>query len=975
MYKFPPNRPKEGIYNNPTPELECWLIESASATLFGGIFAKTPFPQAHPANSSYPFQPPDNCGSTIPPGFEQQVAAEGWPKRGESISCKRAGLSKAELKDLVKVLHARGDQLLETVKRSLLADDQSTPSPAKAPTDQWSDPPSPTEWREWIEYIGRRKPISFACDDDPHFDDIRKLHEMTSDLDSRVRSLLLVSPAQPPQPNPVEPHVYTSDRQPGHQLLSTQPTATKYSGEHRGTISTEKHAQGSSLPDSKIEAGTGKPQRRRQNQSQRRQISAQHEIPLDPNQSRSQNNNYQYQHRAPQFGFPPTGPHRVGAQQQASHKGAPEHGFPQYEAPQGQVSQGHLGRGPLPVQRANGFQPRPPPRNQRLYEPSLTTSNSYLQQQQRNQVFSPPVWASINAQVEWLNRVAKVEIGRAEISTTELQEKENLRLVLEVVCREVISELERSKNGSFDPSSVALKSFGSLSSGFATHSSDMDLVLLSPRSLPDPASADSEIPRMLEKRFLGLGHGAQLLTRTRVPIIKFCEKPTPELLAVLRLERTKWEEYKLSQAHKEQLSQPNELQPNNYLSSPPASVERSAHGGNPGPNESPAKSGDRAEESKEDSPEALVEMYEMAIRDGWYNDLERVLIRQFVELVKQHPGDPDNAELAQARFLLDSLPDVLRRYRRKPGFSSARLEFPKTGVGVHCDINFSNHLALHNTLLLRCYCICDPRVRDMVLFIKAWAKRRKINSAYHGTLSSYGYVLMVLHYLVNVATPPVVPNLQLAWKPPTSGSYGTLLEETTADGYDVRFWRSEAEIKNLAVEGRLTQNKETVGSLLHGFYGYFAHQGTHIIWGGFSWGYDVLSLRTRGGILSKQSKGWVAAKTETVEQAAPGQEAKEVRQRYLFAIEDPFEHEHNIARTVVHHGIVAIRDEFRRAHSIIQRVGQAGVTDDLFAEAPERNDLQRKRDSPKRAGPRGGTKQTGQKAAIANSTDAQLERP
>jgi len=972
MYTFQPNRPSKGIYNRPTPELERWLKDSASATLFAGIFAKSPYPEAHQANTSYSCKPPDTSANTIPPGFERKVAAEGWPKAGESIFNKpKPGLSETELRDLVKVLHARGDELLESVKHCMLAENQSTPSPAKVPSDR-TDPPSPTEW---TECRGRGKPTSFALDD-PSFDEVRRLHEMTSDLDSRVRSLLLESPAQPPQPDPVEPNLHASHPQHGHQLLSIQHGATGHQQEHRGTLNTGKNTQTSSLPDSNLETSTGKPQRRSQNQAQRRQVVASPEIPFGPSSSTSRSNNYQYQHRGSQFTFPPTGPQRYGVQYSTMHNGLTERGFHRYEAPQGQPSQGYHGRGPLPIQHANGFQPRPPPKTQRLYEPGLTTTNSYLQRQQQNQVFSPPVWASINAQIEWLNRVAQGEIGKAQISTTELVEKENLRLVLEVVCREVISELERSKDGSFDPSSVALRNFGSLRSGFATHSADMDLVLLSPHSRPDLASADSEIPRMLEKRLLELGHGAQLLTRTRVPIIKFCEKPTPELLEVLRVERTKWEAYRLRQAHKEQTLQSNDPQPNNYLSSPPASVEQSSsQKDNAGPGSSPAKSEDHAEENQEYSLEALVEMYEMAIRDGWYNDLERGVIRQFVELVKQHRADPDNPELIKARLALDSLPDNLRRYRRKRGFCSARLEFPKTGVGIHCDINFSNHLALHNTQLLRCYCLCDSRVRDMVIFVKAWAKRRKINSAYHGTLSSYGYVLMVLHYLVNVATPPVLPNLQLAWKPPTSGSYGALLEETTADGYDVRFWRSESEITKRAASGRLTDNQESVGSLLRGFFGYFAHQGTHIIWGGFSWGYDVLSLRTRGGIVSKQSKGWVAAKTETVEPAAPGQEAKEVRQRYLFAIEDPFEHEHNIARTVVHHGIVAIRDEFRRAYSIIQRAGQGGVVDDLFVEAPDRRDLPRKRDTPKQAGADGKPQQSVQKAAIANKTVAQLERP
>lgn len=468
----------------------------------------------------------------------------------------------------------------------------------------------------------------------------------------------------------------------------------------------------------------------------------------------------------------------------------------------------------------------------------------------------------------------------------------------------------------------------------------MDLVLISPYSRPDPASADSKIPRLLEKRFLDLGHGAQLLTRTRVPIIKFCERPTPGLMETLRGEREKWENYMSSMTAK--TDRATDASEAVSVDTEKTLVESVA-----GTASTSAAPDEVISANEEDSHEDLVHMYRRAIKDGWYDDSERTLIEQFTQLVDQHRDDPDSTQLLEARQKLKDLPDVLKAYRRKQGFQAARLEFPKLGVGNHCDINFSNHLALHNTLLLRCYCHCDPRVRDMVLFVKAWAKRRKINSPYHGTLSSYGYVLMVLHYLVNVATPPVVPNLQLSWKPPRQGSWEAPREDTIVDGYDVRFWRSEVEIKAAAAKGLLTSNKESVGSLLRGFFGYFAHQGSHIQWGGFSWGMDVLSLRTRGGLLSKQSKGWVAAKTDTMESAVPGQDIKAIRQRYLFAIEDPFEHEHNIARTVVHHGIVAIRDEFRRTFAMIQRVGKgAGVVEELFAEAEDRTDLQRKRVSP-----------------------------
>ena len=108
------------------------------------------------------------------------------------------------------------------------------------------------------------------------------------------------------------------------------------------------------------------------------------------------------------------------------------------------------------------------------------------------------------------------------------------------------------------------------------------------------------------------------------------------------------------------------------------------------------------------------------------------------------------------------------------------------------------------------------------------------------------------------------------------------------------------------------------------------------------WTHDTLSLRTIGGIVPKQAKGWTGAKTETVDLSGPGSQTKEIRQRYLFAIEDPFEIDHNIARTVVHNGIVAIRDEFRRAHTLIKNAGvfPGKGPEDMFAEADEKENLQ-----------------------------------
>jgi terminal uridylyltransferase len=58
-----------------------------------------------------------------------------------------------------------------------------------------------------------------------------------------------------------------------------------------------------------------------------------------------------------------------------------------------------------------------------------------------------------------------------------------------------------------------------------------------------------------------------------------------------------------------------------------------------------------------------------------------------------------------------------------------------------------NHLAVANTRLLRAYGSIDARVRTLVFLIKYWAKRRHLNSPSDGTLSSYGFIICLIHFL------------------------------------------------------------------------------------------------------------------------------------------------------------------------------------------------------------------------------------
>ncbi|KAK4181853.1 putative caffeine-induced death protein 1 [Triangularia setosa] len=793
------------------------------------------------------------------------------------------------------------------------------------------------------------------------------------------------------------------------------------------------------------------------------------------------------------------------------------------------------------------------------------------------------------AQAQYLETICNTVIANAEIDVNDIREKENFRARIEMVARDVITQFENSQAGQqwFPPDSVQLKCFGSLMSGFATKDADMDLGLLSPLSRPQPEASDSPIPRLIEKAFLDLGLGARLLSRTRVPIIKVCERPPEELRAALVKERENWEKGTEDEVDVEEVH--DEVEP------PPEGEEAQPLRGSEGQPSAPA-----IDESEASTPEQLLEFFR---QDGkslsnYYNAAKKVLrklgghdithsnisamkpediellnrvclafvqglahekvrdtllnckslnrydllvtrmprtlfgvlfqiegqmlveswdnrkvrekddyleerakftlerwkdllnrsyagqdplayqkeLQNFVESLKRIPsialmhlaqgqhepaaayhkrahklllelgpsgtlsdGDPIlsivirryidgiwNADIQQQVDEFSTTQDALtleavaRKHKslqlahdyerclqkglyQEPAASLVkcyiallrgnrnglmvplpdesaelmstikqlgdpaakspnqprdpyrdRLEFPKSGVGVQCDINFSAHLALQNTTLLRCYSHCDPRVRPLVLFVKHWAKVRHINTPYRGTLGSYGYAIMMLHYLINVAQPFVLPNLQQLAPPPNPNMTPAEYEAAyMCKGYDVRFWRNEEEIQRLARENALTQNRDSIGQLLRGFFEYYAFN-NHRTGRGFDWGRDVISLRTHGGLLTKQEKGWTGAKTvleakdssnsatptplntggtpgipppptpQNVNQPA-SQEYKEVRYRYLFAIEDPFELDHNVARTVTHNGIVRIRDEFRRAWGIIR--GTAGVAE------------------------------------------------
>lgn len=50
-------------------------------------------------------------------------------------------------------------------------------------------------------------------------------------------------------------------------------------------------------------------------------------------------------------------------------------------------------------------------------------------------------------------------------------------------------------------------------------------------------------------------------------------------------------------------------------------------------------------------------------------------------------------------------------------------------LGLACDMNVNNTLALENTRMIKTYVEIDDRVRPLAMIIKYWTKRRIVNDA------------------------------------------------------------------------------------------------------------------------------------------------------------------------------------------------------------------------------------------------------
>ncbi|CAF2869190.1 unnamed protein product [Rotaria sp. Silwood2] len=210
------------------------------------------------------------------------------------------------------------------------------------------------------------------------------------------------------------------------------------------------------------------------------------------------------------------------------------------------------------------------------------------------------------------------------------------------------------------------------------------------------------------------------------------------------------------------------------------------------------------------------------------------------KILKSMRSNSDTFESVQA-ILHAKVPIIRSRHRR---------------LQIEIDISFHNMLAIENTRLLKAYADIDPRVSQLGYMIKHLAKTCDIGDASRGTLSSYAYIIMVIHFLQQIQ-PPVLPVLQQLSGNATKKN--SLYRKCSK--WNVYFYEDLLTLNNLWKN----ENKLSVGELWIEFLRFYTEE--------FNYDERVVTIRQIEPLL-KYEKGWF---------------------RQTIAIEDPFELNHNLA--------------------------------------------------------------------------------
>lgn len=154
---------------------------------------------------------------------------------------------------------------------------------------------------------------------------------------------------------------------------------------------------------------------------------------------------------------------------------------------------------------------------------------------------------------------------------------------------------------------------------------------------------------------------------------------------------------------------------------------------------------------------------------------------------------------------------------------------------IEINLSFNHLVVIHNSALLHAYNSISPKVRELVVLVKHWAKQRELNDSLQGTLSSYSYVLLVISYLQRRGFLPDLQN-------PTEVFHGRETPVRLTDGDRCSTWFLEDGYEGMRYSDIFSEytnrlNKQSLTGLLVGFFEYYLFQFNYIT--------DVVTLTSR----------------------------------------------------------------------------------------------------------------------------------